>query len=67
MSKAGTMTISVEHSRNQETITVGTTGMVGGVQVNTIRSRVTYASRTSAPDATTYWTGILTRAATQLS
>lgn len=67
MSKAGTLTIRVEHSRNQETITVGTTGMVGGVQVNTIKNRTVYPSRTAAPDAHTYWTGILARAATQLS
>ena len=67
MSKAGTFTIRVEHSRNQETITVASTGMVGTTQVNTIRSRVVYPSRTAAPDAATYWDGILTRAQSQLT
>lgn len=66
MSKAGKITITVDTSRNQETITVATTGMVGQTQVNTIRNKVTYLSRTAAPDAATYWTEILARATTQL-
>lgn len=66
MSDAGKITIRVAHSRNQETITVSTTGRVGSVPVNTISSKVTYSSRTAAPDAATYWDGILTRAMTQL-
>lgn len=67
MSDGGKITISVEHSRNQETITVSTVGMSGGAPVNTIKSRVVYTSRTSNPDPATYWDGILTRAMTQLS
>ncbi len=66
MSDGGKITISVSHSRNQETITVATVGMSGGQPVNTIRTRVTYSSRTANPDPTTYWNGILTRAKTQL-
>ncbi len=67
MSKAGTFTIRVDHSRNQETITVASTGIVGGVPVNEIRNRTTYPSRTPNTDSATYWAGILARAATQLS
>lgn len=67
MSDGGKISISVTHSRNQETIQVKTTGMSGGVPVNTINSRVTYSSRTSAPTPAAYWDGILTRAMTQLS
>lgn len=67
MSDGGKITISVTHSRNQETISVGTVGMSGGVPVNTIRNKVTYSSRTPNPDPVTYWNGILDRAKTQLS
>ncbi len=67
MSDAGKITVRVTHSRNQETIAVSTVGMVGSTQVNTIRNTTTYQSRTAAPDAVTYWTGILNRAITQLS
>lgn len=67
MSDGGKITISVTHSRNQETIQVATVGMSGGQPVNTIRSRVTYSSRTSNTNPETYWDGILTRAMTQLS
>ena len=67
MSKAGTFTIRVEHSRNQEKITVSSTGIVGTVPVNEIRSRVVYSTRTPAPDSPTYWSGVLDRAKTQLS
>lgn len=67
MSDGGKITVSVTHSRNQETIQVATVGMSGGQPVNTIRSRVVYSSRTPNPDPATYWSGILTRAKTQLS
>lgn len=67
MSDGGKITISVTHSRNQETITVGTTGMSGGVPVNTIRNKTTYPSRTTNSSPSAYWAGILTRAETQLS
>jgi hypothetical protein len=67
MSKAGKITVSVEASRNQETITVTTTGIAGGIPVNTIRSRVTYSSRSSTASPEIYWDAILTRAMTQLS
>lgn len=67
MSDGGKITISVTHSRNQETITVSTVGMAGGNPVNTISSRVTYSSRTASTTPAAYWDGILTRAMTQLS
>lgn len=67
MSDGGKITIQVTHSRNQETITVGTVGMSGGVPVNTIRNKTTYPSRTTNASPEAYWTGILARAATQLS
>jgi hypothetical protein len=67
MSDGGKITISVSHSRNQETITVASVGMSGGQPVNGIRNRKTYSSRTPNPDPATYWDGILTRAKTQLS
>lgn len=67
MSDGGKITITVSHSRNQETILVATVGMSGGVPVNTIRNQKTYSSRTANPDPATYWDGILTRAKTQLS
>lgn len=67
MSDGGKITINVTHSRNQETITVSTVGTAGGNPVNTIKSRVTYSSRTSSSDPAAYWDGILTRAQTQLS
>jgi hypothetical protein len=57
----------VTHARNQETITVATVGMSGGQPVNTIRSRVTYSSRTANSTPAAYWDGIMTRAMTQLS
>jgi len=67
VSKAGTLTIRVTQGRNTETIQVVSTGIVGNVLVNTIRSQVTYLSRSPSTDATTYWTAVLARAATQLS
>jgi hypothetical protein len=67
MSDGGKITITVTHSRNQETILVKSVGLAGGTQVNTINSRVTYPSRTSTQTPTIYWDGILTRAMTQLS
>lgn len=67
MSDGGKITISVTHSRNQETIRVKSTGMSGGVPVNTINSQVTYPSRTPSPTPAAYWSGILDRAKTQLS
>jgi hypothetical protein len=67
MSDGGKITVSVTHSRNQETIKVATVGMSGGTPVNTIRSQVTYSSRTAAPSPAAYWDGILTRAMTQIS
>lgn len=67
MSDGGKITIQVDHSRNQETITVGTVGMSGGVPVNTIKSRKVYSSRTANTTPAEYWTGILNRALTQLS
>lgn len=67
MSDGGKITISVTHSRNQETINVKSTGMSGGVPVNTINSRQTYSSRTAAPTPSAYWDGIMTRAIAQIS
>jgi len=67
MSAAGKISITVSHSRNQETITVNTTGRVGSVPVNTILSKVTYPSRSTAATPHDYWTAVLNRALTQLS
>lgn len=67
MSDGGKITISVTHSRNQEIITVKSTGMSGGTPVNTINSRVTYSSRTPNTTPAIYWDGILDRAKTQIS
>lgn len=67
MSDGGKITISVTHSRNQETIKVTTVGMSGGVPVNTVSSQETYSSRTPAPSPSAYWDGILTRAIAQIS
>jgi hypothetical protein len=66
VSKAGKITITVDGSRNQETIQVSTVGAVGKVPVNTIKNKVTYPSRSSAADPVAYWTAILTRAISQL-
>jgi hypothetical protein len=67
MSDGGKITISVTHSRNQETISVSTVGMSGGKPVNTAKSKVTYSSRTPNTTVAGYWDGIMTRAMTQLS
>lgn len=67
MSDGGKITITVTHSRNQETILVNSVGMAGGTPVNTIRNSKTYSSRTSTETPAIYWDGILTRAMTQLS
>jgi len=66
MSDGGKITVSVDHSRNQETITISTTGKSGGNPVNTISNKVPYSSRTSSADPVAYWTGILNRAIAQL-
>jgi len=66
MSDGGKITISVTHSRNQETIQVKSVGMSGGTPVNTINSKVTYSSRTPNTTPAIYWNGILTRAMSQL-
>lgn len=67
MSDAGKITVRVSHSRNQETITVGTTGKVGTVPVNTISSKTTYSSRSTATDASAYWIAVLQRVIAELS
>ena len=67
MSKAGKITVTVEASRNQQTLTISTVGSVGGLPVNTINNKVTYSSRSSAATAVGYWTAILEQAILQLS
>jgi len=67
MSDGGKITISVTHSRNQETIRVKSTGMSGGTPVNNINSQVTYSSRTPNTTPVIYWDGIMTRAIAQIS
>lgn len=66
MSKAGKITVHVQHTRNGEVISVRTVGAVGSVPVNTISNAITYLSRSSAPDPVTYFTAILNRAISQL-
>lgn len=64
MSKAGKLTVHVQHTRNGEVISVRTAGIVATVPVNAISNDLGYGSRSTAPDPVTYWTAILNRVMT---
>jgi len=64
VSKIGKITIFVDQTRNAESLSIRTTGVVGTVSLSMSPVDQQFVSRSPSPDAATFWKDILTKAAT---
>jgi hypothetical protein len=66
MARIGKITIFVDQSRNQQTISVRTTGSRGAVNLSGITADVTANSQSPTTTPVAFWQDVLSRASTAI-
>lgn len=62
MARIGKITVFVDQSRNQQTISVRTTGARGAVNLSGVNADVTASSQSPTTTAVAFWQDVLSRA-----